>query len=285
MNAPHNQAYLSPARPPARPPAHKHAHHLHSIPPREKSPLTLIIDHLLWAHARTHFAQTRAELAMRDRTGELAGSDHPRDEEESRIARQDSPFARRLTQRAEELEKVVVGMLEQPPRDCPFPGDEPITPVTSPQQRPPVGPSSVGKHVLPNGVPLRLALTTVINDMFVCESPSHRLSHVHAVAAATSSSSKSRRNSGASTSRLMNQTSSPSSTPSPSPSPLSRLPKSLVPLLFVYSAATIANSTPFPFSPSNLTYPSLRHQPFNTEPTPRACDMFTAGVDYELSCW
>ncbi|KAH9974545.1 hypothetical protein BGW80DRAFT_146302 [Lactifluus volemus] len=163
-------------------------------------------------------------------------------------------------------------MLEQPPRDYPFPGDELIMP-TPPQQRPPVGPPSVGKHVLPNGVPLWLALTTVINDIFVRESPSHRLSHVHAVTAATSSSSKSRRNSGASTSRLMNQTSSPSSTPSPSPSPLSWLPKSLVPLLFVSSAATIANSTPFPFSP------------FNTEPTPRACDMFTAGVDYELSCW
>jgi hypothetical protein len=43
--------------------------------------------------------------------------------------RQDFPFARRLTQRAEALEKVVTGMLEQPPRDYPFPEDEPITPV------------------------------------------------------------------------------------------------------------------------------------------------------------
>lgn len=31
-------------------PAHKHAHHLHSIPPKEKSTRTLIIDHLLWVH-------------------------------------------------------------------------------------------------------------------------------------------------------------------------------------------------------------------------------------------
>jgi hypothetical protein len=52
-----------------RAPAHKHAHHLHSIPPREKSTRTLIIDHLLWVHARTRFAQARAELAMTDRTG------------------------------------------------------------------------------------------------------------------------------------------------------------------------------------------------------------------------
>jgi hypothetical protein len=243
-----------------------------------------------------------------------AGSDHPPDEEESRIARQDLPFARRLTQRAEALEKVVTGMLEQPPRDYPFPEDEPITPVislnrppcisltqnlprqTPPQQRPPVGPPSVGKHVLPNGVRLRLALTTIINDMFAREAPSHRLSHAQA---ATSSSSGSRRDSGASTERLMMQTSSPSSSSSPSPSPLSWLPQSLVPLLFVSSAAATANSAPFPYSvcllllclfplltcdtlliqPSNLTYPFLRHQPFNTEPTPRACDMFTAGVD------
>jgi hypothetical protein len=33
-----------------RAPAHKHAHHLHSIPPREKSTRTLIIDHMLWVH-------------------------------------------------------------------------------------------------------------------------------------------------------------------------------------------------------------------------------------------
>lgn len=65
-------------------PAHKHAHHLHSIPPREKSTRTLIIDHMLWVHgmlfylynhpfllykARTRFAQARAELGMTDRTG------------------------------------------------------------------------------------------------------------------------------------------------------------------------------------------------------------------------
>lgn len=33
-------------------PAHKHAHHLHSIPPREKSTRTLIIDHMLWVHGQ-----------------------------------------------------------------------------------------------------------------------------------------------------------------------------------------------------------------------------------------
>ncbi|KZT23095.1 hypothetical protein NEOLEDRAFT_569648 [Neolentinus lepideus HHB14362 ss-1] len=53
-------------------PAHRHAHHLHTIPPREKSTRTLIIDHILWVHARTRFAQARAELGMTDRCG---GSD------------------------------------------------------------------------------------------------------------------------------------------------------------------------------------------------------------------
>lgn len=43
-------ASTSHQKPAFRAPAHKHAHHLHSIPPREKSTRTLIIDHMLWAH-------------------------------------------------------------------------------------------------------------------------------------------------------------------------------------------------------------------------------------------
>ncbi len=78
VNPVHNTAFKAPA--------HKHAHHLHSIPPREKSTRTLIIDHMLWVHGalacqisnefhslfyvgRTRFAQARAELGMTDRTG------------------------------------------------------------------------------------------------------------------------------------------------------------------------------------------------------------------------
>ncbi|KAF8316725.1 uncharacterized protein EI90DRAFT_3086007, partial [Cantharellus anzutake] len=38
-------------------PAHKHAHHLHSIPPKEKTVQTLILDHMLWLHSRTRFNQ------------------------------------------------------------------------------------------------------------------------------------------------------------------------------------------------------------------------------------
>jgi hypothetical protein len=66
------------------------------------------------------------EQALRARSGE---PDQSRDEEEARIARRDLPFAGRLRQRAEALEKVVTGMLKQPPRDYPFPADEPIAPV------------------------------------------------------------------------------------------------------------------------------------------------------------
>lgn len=131
-------------------PAHKHAHHLHSIPPREKSTRTLIIDHMLWVHGRTRFAQARAELGMTDRTGGPSSANYvhrerpenyeedderasdgeslhtldaresgPKnmnyDEEDRRISSQNLVLARSLRLRAEGLEKVVTGMLDQPP--------------------------------------------------------------------------------------------------------------------------------------------------------------------------
>jgi hypothetical protein len=43
-------------------PAHKHAHHLHSIPPREKSTRTLIIDHMLWVHGRSPNHKFRVQV-------------------------------------------------------------------------------------------------------------------------------------------------------------------------------------------------------------------------------
>ncbi|KAN0132340.1 hypothetical protein V8E53_009766 [Lactarius tabidus] len=313
-----------------RAPAHKHAHHLHSIPPREKSTRTLIIDHLLWVHARTRFAQARAELAMTDRTGgpgspnyahrerpELwdedeevpsdsegadeggqalrARSGEPEqtyDEEEARIVRRDLPLARKLRQRAETLEKVVTSMLKQPPRDYPFPVDEPIAPPHVLPSAP--TPSLAGKNVLPNGIRLRLALTTVINDLF------SRQLHVgfHSTAAtAAASSSSSSSDSGAPASRRMARSSSSSTS-----SHLSRLPYSLVPLLSVSSAAALPISSPPHFVCVRFTYshqfalrtktlthhtasqPSnLTHQPFPVEPRSRVRDMFAAGVDRSSS--
>jgi hypothetical protein len=37
-----------------RVPGHKNAHHLHSIPPREKNTRTLIIDYMLWVHGASY---------------------------------------------------------------------------------------------------------------------------------------------------------------------------------------------------------------------------------------
>ncbi|KAI9511908.1 hypothetical protein F5148DRAFT_1146508 [Russula earlei] len=311
-----------------RAPAHKHAHHLHSIPPREKSTRTLIIDHLLWVHACTRFAQARAELAMTDRTGgpgtpnyarrerpeqwqvddealpsdgELAdvdghalcarsgGPDHVHDDEEKetgkRIPRQDLPHARRLRQRAESLEKVIASMRGQPPRVIPFPEGEPTASVWQSSltksvtdiaaQQSPEAPSPAGKHVLPNGVRLRFALTAIINALFARQAPFHFQPAVSVLSSSGSTSS------GRSSSRSTTQTlSSPSPSTPPSAS-LSWLPPSLVPLLAVSSAIVTAPSMSSPYStqPSNLTYPTCQRQPFAIEPSLRVRDMFTGGVE------
>ncbi|KZT67431.1 hypothetical protein DAEQUDRAFT_812826 [Daedalea quercina L-15889] len=189
---------------PFRAPAHKHAHHLHSIPPREKSTRTLIIDHLLWVHARTRFAQARAELGMTDRTGGPGSSNHAHrarpenyeeeqevysdgedvthlqaraggpghthgEEEDERFDMQDLTLARSLRQRAESVEKVATSMLDQPPEVPPIHPDELLDPPTSPQLRPQA--PQRHPHKLPNGVRLRLALATVVNDLFSRKAP------------------------------------------------------------------------------------------------------------------
>lgn len=195
---------------PFRPPAHKHAHHLHSIPPREKSTRTLIIDHLLWVHARTRFAQARAELGMTDRTGGASapnfshrerpenyeeeeeaqsegedifslvaraggpGHTHEEDDDE-RLESQDLTLARSLRQRAESVEKVIASMLDQPPEVPPVHPDD-MDPPTSPQLHA-ANAQRHHQHTLPNGVRLRLAFGTVINDLFARRAPNppHRL--------------------------------------------------------------------------------------------------------------
>ncbi len=179
-----------------------------------------------------------------------------------------------------------------------------------PPQQPPVAPSvpapsPVGKHVLPNGVRLRLALTTVINDFFSRQPPVYRQLRVQA-ASAVASSSTSRSDPGPSASR---RTARSSSSSVPSSSHLSWLPQSLVPLLSVSSAAASVaiSSSPhlvrvrflFPHrftrcpylrkktknanltanQPSNPTYPAIQQQPFSVEPRSRERDMFAVGVD------
>ncbi|OAX41438.1 hypothetical protein K503DRAFT_797969 [Rhizopogon vinicolor AM-OR11-026] len=204
---------------PFKAPAHKHAHHLHSIPPREKSTRTLIIDHMLWVHGRTRFTQARAELGMTDRTGgpsssnyrycerpesydeedevlsdgenvELlkareGGPGHPHnDDEDNRRQKQDLTLARSLRLRAIGLEKVVTSMLDQPPPVHPILDDDPTTPPTSPKRpesfQSPQSPQRTSHpHTLPNGVRLRLALGTVINDLFARQAPPPPYRHHH----------------------------------------------------------------------------------------------------------
>ncbi|KAF7315831.1 hypothetical protein MIND_00099300 [Mycena indigotica] len=186
-------------------PAHKHAHHLHSIPPREKSTRTLIVDYMLWVHGRTRFAQARAELGMTDRTGgagtpqyahrqrpenyeeeDDVGSDGEdpvtlkaragdpgrphNDDEDERLRSQDLSLARALRLRAEGVEKVITSMLEQAPPPHPVPSEELLTPPTSPRIQP-TGGKNLGPHALPNGVRLRLSLGTMINDLFARQAP------------------------------------------------------------------------------------------------------------------
>ncbi|KIM40711.1 hypothetical protein M413DRAFT_11545 [Hebeloma cylindrosporum] len=194
-----------------RAPAHKHAHHLHSIPPREKSTRTLIIDHMLWVHARTRFAQSRAELGMTDRTGGQGSPNYihrtrpesyeEEDEdgsegedalvlraragdpqrpyngdEEDRLGNQDLVLARSLRLRAEGLEKVVISMLEQPPPIHPVNDEDILTPPTSPKLN---ASNHTHPHRLPNGVRLRLALGTIINDLFARQAPPPPYRHTH----------------------------------------------------------------------------------------------------------
>ncbi|KAF9223314.1 hypothetical protein BS17DRAFT_754281 [Gyrodon lividus] len=204
-----------PGTSPFKAPAHKHAHHLHTIPPREKSTRTLIIDHMLWVHGRTRFAQARAELGMTDLTGgpsspnycfrerpeqyeeeEEVGSDdegvdmlkareagpgHTHNEDEdARMQKQNLTLARSLRLRAIALEKVVTSMLDQPPPLHPVLDDELHSPPSSPK-RPESHSASKATHphTLPNGVRLRLALSTVVNDLFARQAPTSPYRHHH----------------------------------------------------------------------------------------------------------
>ena len=87
-------------------------------------------------------------------------------EENERLRYQDLSLARNLRLRAEGLEKVITSMLEQPPPIHPIHNDDIFSPPTSPNRR-----SSKHPHTLPNGVRLRLAVGTIINDLFARQAP------------------------------------------------------------------------------------------------------------------
>jgi hypothetical protein len=161
---------------------------------------------LLYTTARTRFAQARAELGLTNRTGgpqspnyihrtrpELceeedeegsegedivplkAKTGGPDDEENERRKHRDLSLARSLHLRAEGLEKVITSMLEQPP---PIHDENMFSRPTS--ESPPNNSSSTHPHTLPNGVRLRLAVGTIINDLFARQAPPPPYRHTHA---------------------------------------------------------------------------------------------------------
>lgn len=100
------------------------------------------------------------------------------DDEEDRLHQQDLELARTLRLRAEGLEKVVTSMLDQPPHVHHLTNDDFATAPASPRIMPASGSLSTASingnpnpHTLPNGVRLRLALGTVINDLFARQAP------------------------------------------------------------------------------------------------------------------
>jgi hypothetical protein len=163
---------------------------------------------------RTRFAQARAELGMTDRTGGMsslnyvhrqrpenyeedeeegsdgedvanlkarAGDPHhpPGDDEDFILQAQDLTLARELRLRAEDLERVVTSMLEQPPPLPPHNEEDILTPPTSPRSQSFTFNDTSNPHSLPNGVRLRLALGTMVNDLFARQAPPPPYRHQH----------------------------------------------------------------------------------------------------------
>ncbi|EJU05057.1 hypothetical protein DACRYDRAFT_63411 [Dacryopinax primogenitus] len=151
--------------------AHKSAHYLHSIPPREKTTRTLILDHVLWKHGKARFAQARAELGLRilkeDEDEDLEDTTDEVDEVDALGYRPsgrpaptafgpgDPSKAKVFKTHAEGHENVLSAMLEQPP-ELPYHQWDEDSSASSTVKAPP----------LPNGVRLRLTLTSLVNDFF-----------------------------------------------------------------------------------------------------------------------
>ncbi|KAG8848187.1 hypothetical protein FRB91_011049 [Serendipita sp. 411] len=144
--------------------AHKHAHHLHSIPPKQKSTKSLIIDHLLWSHTRTRLAQIAAQLGVAELEQEEENDDEEVLEEEQVCSRmgygqqqrqqRQQPStsstqrrinlvqARALKARADGFERVLAAMLASSSS------------------------SSSPENLFPEHVRFRITLGTLIHDLF-----------------------------------------------------------------------------------------------------------------------
>ena len=79
--------------------------------------------------------------------------------EDEHEAAQKLPLAHSLRLRADGIEKVLIAMLDQPPEIQPPYSDE-----DAPRTPPAI--HGVGEHFFPNGVRLRLSLSTLVNDLF-----------------------------------------------------------------------------------------------------------------------
>jgi hypothetical protein len=93
-------------------------------------------------------------------------------EEERKRTQQDIALASSLRSRAISVEKVVNSMLEQPPPLHPTDGDFMIPPCS-----PKMSMDAGHLHHLPNGASLRLALGTIIDDVFARQAPQSPLRH------------------------------------------------------------------------------------------------------------
>lgn len=272
---------------------------------------------MLWVHARTRFAQARAELGMTDRTGgpssfNYAYRERPEqyeedeevvsdgedasvleareggtrhDDEEERKHRQDLDLAASLRLRAISLEKVVTSMLEQPPPVQHLVLDnDPLTPTNSPKRG-----SKNHPHTLPNGVRLRLSLGTVINDLFSRQPPISPYRHHHhppPIIVSTNSDQHSSESVSPSTSPVPHNASPDPSistsviSSSCSGKPTGKLPPSLALLSSVSLPASRRLYSQLPTSQPLLTMP-LRQNVISL--TSRARGMYMGGADHSTA--
>ena len=255
---------------------------------------------------RTRFAQARAELGMTDRTGGPSSSNYTHrqrpenyeeedevgsegedagnlkarldppsrfSDENERRGKQDLPLAQSLRLRAEGLEKVVTSMLDQPPPVHPVVDDITAQPPSSPKLNPA---SACDPHTLPNGVRLRLALGTIINDLFARQTPRPPYRFTHPPPSKSTATANDKPHSSLE-------------------SPPSTLPSLLEPLSSVSGAKTLFSHTPpqaqppppipqiYPqvstrahFPVSSLTSPVQRRAPPNS--TPHTASLYHAGA-------
>lgn len=186
------------------------------------------------------------------------GPGHPHnDDEDNRRQKQDLTLARSLRLRAVGLEKVVTSMLDQPPPVHPILDDDPTTPPTSPMRpeslHSPKSPRHLMSHphTLPNGVRLRLALGTVINDLFARQAPPPPYRHHHHPPPIIVSNGSDQASSNGLTPgnspavRKASPVSGTGSSVSSAPGAIGSLPPSVV-LLSQVSAAALPQTSPLP---------------------------------------